>query len=65
MLSCHHQSVKYPSTDNIVPENVLKARLKASNVNLSGQQFEIVVCYLRRERSVTIHSLESGEKVCS
>jgi hypothetical protein len=48
-----------------VPEKVLKARLKASNVELSQQEFEIVICQLRKERLVSVHLLESGEKVWS
>ena len=62
-MSCHYQSVKHPITDNIVPENVLKARLKASNFELSDQEFEIVICQLRKEKLVSLHLLESGEKV--
>ncbi|CAB3981770.1 charged multivesicular body 7-like [Paramuricea clavata] len=63
VLSCHYQSVKHSITDNIVPEKVLKARLKASNVELSQQEFEIVICQLRKERLVSVHLLENGEKV--
>ena len=46
-----------------MPENVLKTRLKASNFELSDQEFEIVICKLRKEKLVSLHLLESGEKV--
>ena len=46
-----------------MPENVLKTRLKANNFELSDQEFEIVICQLRKEKLVSLHLLESGEKV--
>ena len=63
VLSCHYQTVKHSITDNIVPEKVLKTRIKASNVELTEQEFEIVVCQLRKERLLSVQLLESGEKV--
>ena len=63
VLSCHYQSVKHSITDNIVPEKVLKARLKASNIELSEQEFEIVICQLRKDRLLSVHLSENGEKV--
>ena len=55
--------MKHAITDNIVPEKVIKTRLKASNIELSDQEFEIVICQLRKERLVSVHVLESEEKV--
>ena len=63
MLSCHHQTANHSPTDNIVPEKVLKARLLANNLKLSDQELDIIICQLRKERKVSVHVSESGEKV--
>ena len=57
--------MKHSITDSIVPEKVLKARLCASNIELSEKEFEIVTCQLRKEKLVSVHLLQNEEKVKS
>ncbi|XP_046850097.1 charged multivesicular body protein 7-like isoform X2 [Xenia sp. Carnegie-2017] len=63
ILSYHYQYVKHSTTDNIIPENVLKSRLKAGNLELSEHEFEVVICQLRKEKKLSVHVLENGEKI--
>ena len=46
-----------------MPEKVLKTRLHANSIELSEQEFEIVICQLRKDRLVSVHMLENNEKV--
>lgn len=63
LLSCHYKTVKHSLTDNIVPAKVLKARLKANNINISEQEMDIIICHLRKEGKVSVHILDNEEQV--
>ena len=55
--------MEYEATDHIVPWNVLKARCKKGGLKLTERDLDLVVCYLQRERKVSVHVTNEGEKV--